>query len=234
MPVEVVSERDILYFRRPAGKIASRLVVASLNTTETGGSSGFSSAEFKYGYKGGHLAEMVVKDAEIFNKELCFGQEKKSMCMADRYYYRWLYLKELGIPTVRTMRVVDTNRIIMGDMTIDGSEFMGKGKNYLLSLESAAKNRRQLTSMEKRFIEIYENGELVQEVSRVCDLMNIHSLGFPMDDEFDLLIHPDGSFEVLVLDLSYLNKKETNHPVDYIMSTEMCLHRFLLEIGING
>ena len=126
---------------------------------------------------------------------------------AGMYYDRWLHLRELGRPTVGSMRVVDENTVAMGDMTVGGGVFFGKEKMYELGGELEGKlygeSVRDNTQMEKVFLEI-DRSLIEAEIDRVQDLAWKNGIKLPPDDPIDILVMPDGTFKVLVLDLSML------------------------------
>jgi len=170
---------------------------------------------------------MVIKDAYISaNKskttDNCFGKESKEMSQAKRYYERWRYLMSIGIPTVSSMRVVDELRIAMGDETSDGSDFFGKSKKESVAMELKFGKRRMLTEIERQYVGI--NPEEIREKLRsLQERCWAKGIRLPYDDEFDLIVHPDGSWRVLVLDLSALTKRanEPESVLDEQMSVMM-------------
>lgn len=164
--------------------------------------------EIRSNEDGGRAREvkLVVKRAYIdVRKNDVFGNEDKGMSMARRYFERWKYLRKIGIPTVSSMRLVDEIRLAMEDMTTDGSEFMGKGKREELCGLEYSDRSRELTTGERLFLEI-DPQKIKDEVGRVADLAWDHGITLPDDDPYDLLIHLDGSFEVLVMDITALGK----------------------------
>lgn len=169
-----------------------------------------------------HRAKMVLRRACIFNLDVCIGEENEEMTESERYYKRWKYLRDNGVPTLGSMRIVDDDRVALGDATADGSEFFGKARVRISEGEKRRdEKRRSLTKKEEVFVEIYENGELEKEVRRVAELMRKANLDFPHDDYFDTIIHNDGSFDVLVMDLSALDKSEgTALPIDLMRMPE--------------
>lgn len=146
---------------------------------------------------------LVVKKADILPKSDCFSFENEDMDPAERYYRRWQYLRSLGIPTCSSMRIVEDNKIVMGDMTYKGSEFFGKAKWMALMTEKNKKMRRPLTATEKFYLQI-PCDQIQEEIKNLQQLASIHNLRLPYDDPCDLLIHSNGTKDLLVLDLSGL------------------------------
>jgi len=98
----------------------------------------------------------------------------------------------------------------MGDMTRDGSEFFGKAfrgrlNNELYRAKSSGFGGRHLTDMERIFLSI-DPEAMRAELRRIVKIANKNRIMLPDDDEFDILVHPDGSWEILVLDLSGLGR----------------------------
>lgn len=123
---------------------------------------------------------------------------------AERYYRRWLLLRKIGVPVVSSMRVLDDERVIMGDMTADGSEFISK-ETYR-SLKHNTRLSDGLSDGEKRFLKI-DRSLLKDEVERIFKLAWNNGILFSPheEEEFSVLVHPDGTWQVLVVDLDGLS-----------------------------
>lgn len=179
---------------------------------------------------------LVLKDAYL-PKRYDFSFDNPEMSMAERYFRKWKLLKENGIPTTSSMRVVDEEVVAMGDMTWDGSEFFGKEKD-ITALEGRDSAKRKLFKMEKVFLSI-DPEKIKEEMERVLKLAWDKGIRLPYDDQCDLLVHPDGTWEVLVMDLSQLRprKEESEEALEddrkdmWQMVDEIRSH--LLEIAID-
>lgn len=192
--------------KESTGKTRGALKIRNVAKKNVGQNNPMDFVDVNYGVgEVSHEAKMVLRRAYIFNMNVCIGGENEDMPESERYYQRWKYLKDRGIPTLGSMRIVDDDRVVMGDATVDGSEFFGKGRIRVVYGERDNNRKRELTEKERRFVEIYENGELEREARRVAEQMEKSGLRFPFDDYFDVIIHNDGSFEVLVMDLSGLD-----------------------------
>jgi len=75
----------------------------------------------------GREMKLVLKDvSERPDERYFFPGETKEMSSAERYLYKWNILRQKGLPTAGSMRIVDKGTVAMGDMTADGSQFFGK------------------------------------------------------------------------------------------------------------
>jgi hypothetical protein len=151
--------------------------------------------------------EVIVASAD------CFGEETLEMSDAQRYYERWKYLRKIGISTVSSMRVVDEYTVAMGDMTANGGEFFGKAKRQALLDEiNAIKHgfikARKLTILEKVFMSL-DHEEMKEDVAQIQKMAWDAGIRLPSDDQYDLLVNPDGTWNVMVMDLSALRWKKT-------------------------
>jgi hypothetical protein len=148
--------------------------------------------------------KMVVKKAPILNTHVFLGEERSGDSHAERYYKRWLFLKKIGIPTLSSMRVVDENRVAMGDMTADGSQFFGKAELINLDLQYYGGVTRPLTDMENKFLAL-DDEKVKREIGRMIEIAWDRKMVLPEDEEeFTILVHPDGTWQTLVIDLSWL------------------------------
>ncbi len=147
-----------------------------------------------------HEIKLVLKKIFPSMPADCFGDERIDMDPSHRYYEKWRFLKKIGIPTVSSMRIVDANVIVMGDMTADGSEFFGQEKlvKYLGEIDHGI--RRKATKEEEIFLSL-EPEKVKAEIERVLSLAWNNNI-LPPNDEFgDLIVHPDGTYQAPILDL---------------------------------
>lgn len=141
-----------------------------------------------------------------------FPFEKQNASMSEKYIGKWRLLKEVGIPTVPSMRLVDEETVAMGDMTRDGSQFFGKAK-YIEALEGGDLTKRPISKIEKLFLDINPRN-IKREIARVQKLAWEKGIILPLDDPYDLIVHPDGTWQVLVLDLSWLRPRRKTDRVE--------------------
>lgn len=151
--------------------------------------------------------KLVVKRGVVSRREEdIFGDEQTAMTPARRYYERWRFLRKLGIPTVSSMRVVDDHHVAMGDMTIGGAAFFGKEKWWTVNDEVRRSVHRELDKMEKLFLNI-DSEAIKREIASLQALAWANGIRLPSDDEYDLLVRPDGSFQVVLMDLTQMRKR---------------------------
>lgn len=151
--------------------------------------------------------KLVVKRAVVSRRDGdIFGDEQVAMTPARRYYERWRFLRKLGIPTVSSMRVVDDHYVAMGDMTVGGAAFFGKEKWWTVSGEMRRGERRELDKTEEMFLNI-DPETIKREIARLQVLAWVNGIRLPPDDEYDLLVRPDGSFQVILMDLTQMRKR---------------------------
>lgn len=184
------------------GKETAVLKVEQASDKQFGGVRNKSKAEVTNvspGSEGSHNLKVIVKEVSLAQDQFLLGDEQKTQSEARRYYERWRYLKKIGIPVVSSMRVVDSNRILMGDMTADGSEFVGKETYW-----SDNKQFLPLSELEKKFLTI--DPELIKnKVEEVFLKAWDNGIVLPDDnEEFTVLVHPDGTWKVMVKDLEWL------------------------------
>lgn len=182
---------------------------------------------------------VVIKVAFVDQcKSVYFGDEKEGMSESRKYYERWKFLKSIGVPTATSMRVVDEKSVAMGDMTWDGSQFFGKAKLKSINGERDQEIKRDLLEAEKIFLSIDPN-EIKKEFVRIQEKCWDNGIRLPFDDMFDLIVHPDGKWEVLVLDLTFLDKREGEKHDDLILERQRVfekidnLRKGLLNISKN-
>ena len=129
MHLDAVNENDILVAQKPdaSGKLVMKVAVN--NHEQLGGAFDKSKVKVLTSLDGGDsglLLNVIAKEVLEYNYSEVFGDEKVDQTPAERYYFRWKYLKSIGVPVVSSMRVTDYKHIVMGNMTNDGSEFVDK------------------------------------------------------------------------------------------------------------
>ncbi|HCQ30964.1 TPA: hypothetical protein DIU27_01080 [Candidatus Collierbacteria bacterium] len=159
------------------------------------------------GEPSGHQISTVVKIADLDYVYDLFGNESRDQSYAERYLERWKFLKSIGIPVISSMRVVDDDRVLMGNMMVDGGQFIGKD-TYWWSESSKWKRDEtgHLTEEEKLFLNI-DPTLIKQEVKRIFDIAWKNGVLLPdSDEEFTVLVKPTGEWRVLVKDLGTLRR----------------------------
>ncbi len=150
----------------------------------------------KDGFESSENIPMFVKQAKV-NEEY-FGGEKEGMSAAERYFERWKFLRDLGVPVVPNVVVLDGGRVAMTNLGINGSEFFGKAWRHGPKANRNS-GRRELSKAEQAVLSISDK-KVMSEMARIRDILVKEKIRLPYDDPFDFLVHPDGSFEILVHD----------------------------------
>lgn len=121
----------------------------------------------------------------------------EDLSMAQLYYCIWRKLKDAGVPTIPNVRIVDDDNVLITDLTADGSQFFGKAGYIKWLFED---RQPGLSGPEKHFVNV--DIDKVARRAREIELLALkHGLVLPSDDPFDLLVHPTGAWEVVVLDI---------------------------------
>lgn len=149
---------------------------------------------------------------------------------ATDYFADWNNFTKAGVHTVPLMKIYDEHTILMSDMTADGSVFYGK--NMVYACFERFKNGK-ITDMDRKFLNIDPN-DILKEAQRNVEAANKAHLFLPYDDPFDVLVHPDGTWEVVTIDLT----RSTSCP--YILrNNRQCLDKLNMYItwmrqGLTG
>lgn len=123
---------------------------------------------------------------------------------------KWRVFKEAGLPVVPTIRKTKEGKLFVTDLTVDGSEIYGKNVRaklqYVLEFPDDVDSKEFLSEIRriKVFLQILQGEEfekLIAQVQKYQDLANEKNIGLPTDDAFELILHPDGSWELITLDL---------------------------------
>ncbi len=116
---------------------------------------------------------------------------------ADGFIKEWQKLKKAGIPTIPTVRKISPFDVVMTNMTADGSAFFGKSD---LWPSLVRKNDNKVREIDQKFLAINLE-EVETKATEIAKQATAHNIALPYDDPFDLLVHPDGSWQLVVLDI---------------------------------
>lgn len=120
--------------------------------------------------------------------------QKDSSHTADETLRVWYKLKKAGLPVVPTMRKIGDYSVLMTNLTSDGSFLFGKYTRYAKDAavpKSMTKNLKKIPIL-----------PIKQTAWIFADICNNNDIELAYDDAFELLVHPNGSWELIMLDLS--------------------------------
>lgn len=120
---------------------------------------------------------------------------------ADSYIVKWQEMKAAGLPVVPTLRKASDSSVLMTDLTHDGSELYGKSRNWYPSAHNS-KLKDVFDSLDLKKIE--------DAAKKIAEQASKNGIGLPDDDPMELLIHPDGSWEIIILDLTETVSEPSN------------------------
>lgn len=121
----------------------------------------------------------------------------------EGYIQLWEAFKKAGIPVVKFIRK-SKDGVFMKNLKHDGSEIFGSAYASLSEMKFS-KGHPKLTPIEQRFVEIMESDlpKIRSALESMLKNAKEHRLVLPWDDPFELLVHPDGTWELIVLDLRF-------------------------------
>ena len=143
------------------------------------------------GNEGERTMRLVEKELKVYE----FLERNDDDIPADKYLKYWRELQDAGIPTVPTMRKLDDERVIMTDLTAEGGCLYGKNKSLQMTGDK--------NSIDDIFLSI-DPEEITKQAQEIVEKANKAGISLPMDDPLELLVNPDGTWRLLVLDLSML------------------------------
>lgn len=114
------------------------------------------------------------------------------------YYQNWLYLKEVGMPTVPELYLLSDEEVLMPDLSADGSKIYGSHMVF--------ERTRKPDLIDRIFLDIPEE-ETECEAKKLAIQATNNGVWLPYNDPLELIVHPDRARELLVLDLSAMSYK---------------------------
>lgn len=121
-----------------------------------------------------------------------FKELRDDESAADKYCEFWEQLKKAEIPTVPSIIKLADNKVAMTNLTADGTVLYGKNRFF------SNVNRMPTDELFSKI----ESWEIYNKGREILEKANKAKIVLPKDDPFELLVHPNGSWELIVLDLS--------------------------------
>lgn len=153
------------------------------------------------------------------------GEESKSVSLIERgfsgdakvYIKNWIAFKKAGLPVVSTCRETSKGTVVVTNVKADGSEIYGKGLWLALysekhSIVNQGTQPRMPHPLDQTFLELTEDKrieEIRKRVNEMVERANNNHIALNFDDACELHIHPDKSWELIILDLT-MGGKVTN------------------------
>lgn len=133
----------------------------------------------------------------------------------EAFKTNWEKFRKAGLPVIPTLRVDrERGHLLVTDLKRDGSELYGKNLKFILLNEGKVKAaHRRHSDVDKHFLELSapESFELIKKKAEECARQATeHRLSLPMDDPLELLIHPDGRWDLIILDLTWAADRSTS------------------------
>ena len=171
------------------------------------------------GYKKKHRIEATMRHGE--RQRNVSVVERKPKEGSREYFRKWESLKMAGLPVVPTMRTTDTDTVVMTDLRADGTGIYGKG--VTVSDPDREPDRTQAT--DEIFLKIVNNDTEIKAIRRktmeLAKKASDKKIRLAYDDAFEMLVHLDGTWDLICLDLENVQTNDEHASVvnqDYALS----------------
>lgn len=130
---------------------------------------------------------------------------------SELYYENWLLCRNAGLPVVPDMNISPPDAVVMKDLCADGSSLFGKhtiiGKYSLFELSRTAGSTPP-DHNESTFAHVNPSN-IHQRSNEIARRATQEGILLAQDDPSVLLMHPDGTWEVILLDLEGCRKNNS-------------------------
>jgi hypothetical protein len=140
---------------------------------------------------------LVLSPVNRPQTEMVFVQKNTYQITADETLEIWHKLKDAGLPVVPTMRKVNGHSVLMTNLTVDGSYLFGK----YAAFSDTAWTPKDMTKKFKKIKSI----EIMRKVWDLAGTCNENDIELAYDDAFEVLVRPDGSWKLVILDLGWVD-----------------------------
>ncbi len=121
----------------------------------------------------------------------------------ELYERNWKAFKEAGLPVPPMLRKTPEGRLFVTDVKADGSEVYGKA--FKILLETGQEGYRPRPEIDKLFLKLMRSHKERRKIEKsALECVNIatsRELILPSDGPFELVVHPNGTWDVMLLDL---------------------------------
>ncbi|HSW99294.1 MAG TPA: hypothetical protein VLF71_05680 [Candidatus Saccharimonadales bacterium] len=123
----------------------------------------------------------------------------------QEYIAAWKAMRDAGLPVVPEVFVTSRSTLLVTDVKADGSELYGKGlRRAAESYHPEEERVRPRPELDATFIGITSPEAMPAVVARVdelCARAQAHGIELPVDDPFEMVVRPDGSWDLITLDV---------------------------------
>lgn len=122
----------------------------------------------------------------------------------ETYIRNWLLCRKVGLPVVAWIRKTEKG-IIMPDLTADGSHLYGKAEALKMWY-----GIRTPSPLDGTFLDLmgHNKDQIMMCAKGFAEMASAQKVALPRDETFELWVHPDGIWELLLLDLECMEEPE--------------------------
>jgi hypothetical protein len=114
--------------------------------------------------------------------------------------------KKAGLPVPPTLRRISECSIAVSDLSVDGSIFLGKAYKEQIRKDNKF-TLNELSKQEELILSVTEKEQfmaITERANSLADLATINGIRLPIDDPLELKLKPDGTWDLVILDLQHL------------------------------
>lgn len=127
--------------------------------------------------------------------------------LSEEFFARWKMLKDAKLPVPDTVRITSDTTIVMTDLTADGSDIYGKTDAEAIEFEEFLPEKSHRKPRKMDYILNTISTEVIKaEALKIATRATESDISLPFDDPLSLIIHPDGSWQLMILDLGDAKK----------------------------
>lgn len=148
----------------------------------------------------------------------------------ENYFDNWAMMKSAGLPVVAEVLKTDEG-VLVRDLKADGSELYGK--LLAMYLMGGHRRNRPRPKIDKLFLELTRDEELIEIRRKIVNCIqkaNAHGIALPHDDPFELIIHPDGKWDIIILDVESAYRSKNFQEVT--ANNLKCMNQFVTYLRV--
>lgn len=153
----------------------------------------------------GGVEDKRLVQAKLGDRALTFIEREHS----EVYEQNWLAMRNAGLPVVSTLRTYQRmtaegpqKSLLLGDVKADGSELYGRGMRTIIRKRLPREHANP--AIDPLFVELTGPDNFARVTEQAMDYSTKafeHGIRLACDDPFEMVVRPDGSWNLLMLDL---------------------------------
>lgn len=232
-----VEESESLSLQKPGRSRKTSLAILGSDPM-LAGAEGKEKLRLRIGKKELSLIKRQVESPKMVPEILGFGEDVyRGKSPAEQYAIALKMLQDRNLPVVSTVRIVSENEVAVTDVVAKGGVVYDAKEDNLKIMSPETYGERQPTELDPIFCRL-DFERVRQEGEEIAKRASTSGVGLPQDGPLHLVLRPDGSWDLMILDIAFVKIWKSQVVADEMLSGEnwdlSSLNRGAVSIFVHG